>query len=112
MRFKKDTLPTDAEERLKYLYKYQETLRIFHNKIGERYLGNKISKIKFSQFQKEWFRKRNHLLSIEINKCKSQIPEIELSKELTTDERCGIMQKYKAAKDDKKIIVNIKDMEE
>ncbi len=112
MKFKKDALPIDPKERLKYLYRFQEMLRLFHNEKGKDFHTGKMTEKAFRDFQHEWVRNRKLLICAEINKCKELIPEIVAEKTLALEERGKTLAIYKLAKDDEKILINITDIEE
>lgn len=112
MKFKKGILPTKYEDRLKYLYRLQELLRLYHNKKGKDFRDDKIDKKNFRHFQRTWFDKRNLLICKEINNCRKYIPEFEEEKDLPIDKQGKIGALYKLAKTDKNIVANIVDIEE
>lgn len=99
MKFKKDSLPTNIKDRLKYLYRFQETLRLFHNVQGKKFRDGKMTETEFRRFQKEWFGNRNQLICTEIHRCMARISEVER-------EQC------KLARKDKGIDIDISDIEE
>lgn len=112
MKFKENSLPVNLKDRLKYLYRFQEMLRLFHNVKGTAFRNGKMSEVEFRQFQKGWFGERNQLLCQEINKCKAAIPEIVEDYKLAVEKQKDVIDTYKAAKHDEKIHVNITDIEE
>ena len=112
MRFKKGALPIDLKERLKYLFRFQEMLRLFHNKKSRQFHDKKMTEDDFRRFQKGWCKKRELLLCQEINKCKDTISELAVDNKLPIEEQKDIILIYKAAKNDKKIYIDITDIEE
>lgn len=112
MKFKEGTLPVDPKEKLKYLYRFQEMLILFHNLKGKDFRNGKMTEKQFRNFQKGWVRNRKLLICAEINKCKEEIPEIVAEKKLSIEERGKTIELYKLSKNDKKIHVNITDIEE
>ena len=75
MKFKQGVLPTDLSERIKYLYRFQELLRIYHNTKAQELKDGKIKESTFRRFQRNWFEPRNFLLCKEINNCKELFKE-------------------------------------
>ena len=63
-------LPKNTSDRLKYLYRLQEKLRLFHNKKGEQCRNGDMSMKEFRIFQNMWFEPRNILICTLINECK------------------------------------------
>jgi hypothetical protein len=64
MKFKEGKLPEDPLERYKYLCRFRELLKLYHNKKGQEMLLEE-----FREFQKNWFDPRNDLICEEINAC-------------------------------------------
>ena len=113
MKFKTGKLAPDFKVRIKYLYRFQEMLRLYHNQKGKEFREGKITEKAFRNFQNGWFNRRNLLICQEINKCKDHIPEIVAERKIPPLERTiNACEKYEVAKDDKKIIINITDIEE
>lgn len=71
VKFKEGRLPLLMKDRIEYLFRYNEILKLYHNKIGQKYKDGKITLTEFREFQNEWFEPRFQLISTEINKCKS-----------------------------------------
>jgi len=78
MKFKKDSLPEDTKDRIEYLYKFQEALRLFHNEKAKDFKAGRMTKAKFRRFQDEWFNPRNSLLCAKINECKERLKQSEV----------------------------------
>ena len=113
MKFKTGKLPQDNEEKLRYLYRFQELLRLFHNQKGKEFREGKITEHTFRKFQRGWFEKRNFLLCKEIDKCKDKIPEIVAERKIPPWERTkNACAKYEASEHDKTIVIDITDIEE
>lgn len=87
MKFKEGALPEDLLERLKYLYRLKEGLRLLHNKKAKE-----LELSKFREFQEKWFIPRDNLLANEIPSC--------------------IAKLKKQYGEDSKIVVDIEDIEE
>jgi len=109
VRFKNDKLPEVHEERIRYLYRFQEVLRLVHNKKGKDFREGKISEEEFRNFQADWFKKRNTLISREICKCRENLPQ-DFNKINYDNDKW--INPYKAGKKDTTIIVHIDDIEE
>ncbi len=75
IQFKAGKLPEDMAERLQYLYRLQEKLKLAHNIQGERYRNSEITLEEFRLYQDSWFEPRSILLSTEMNKCKVSLQE-------------------------------------
>lgn len=112
MKFKTGKLPQDDKERLKYLYKFQEMLRLFHNQKGQEFEDGKITEREFRSFQNGWFDKRNLLICQEINKCTNKIPEFIADKKIPPLEKTDIRKEYREARKDISIIIDITDIED
>lgn len=76
MKFKAGTLPHLYKDRVEYLYRFQEVLRLFHNKKARDYRDGKITLMQFRILQEGWFEPRNHFLCIELNKCKKHFKQV------------------------------------
>ena len=112
MKFKSGTLPRYYKDRIKYLYRFQELLRLFHNQKGKDFRDGKITEEEFRTFQEGWFKKRNLLICRELNKCKQSMQEFKAIKKLSLDERCSTDAPYKEAQKDSTIHIEITDIEE
>jgi len=76
MKFKEGSLPYLYKDRIEYLYRFQELLRLYHNKKGLDFRDGKITEEEFRNFQSTWFNPRNNLVCAEINKCKEHFKKI------------------------------------
>lgn len=107
VQFKEGKLPKNSEDRLKYLYKFQETLRIYHNNKASQTKEGELTLKEFRKFQQGWFNERNQLICVEIAKCKSQLTEKE-KESLLQD---GSIKNKELYKKDKNIKIDINDIE-
>ena len=73
VKFKSGKLPTNIADRLKYLYRLQEKLRVYHNAYGKKYRDGIITLEELREFQITWFDPRNLLLCRKINGCKDSL---------------------------------------
>lgn len=73
--FKMGKLPKDEVDKLKYLYRLKEILRLYHNEQSKNYKDGKITLAAFRKFQKTWFKPRNFLVCETINNCKNAMVE-------------------------------------
>jgi len=115
MRFKTDSLPKTPETKLKYLYRLQEKLRIFHNEKARQLKNGKITEEEFRKFQKGWFKKRNNLVVGEIIKCKTNLTKSQKEQLLEYNEKTntfGAVKNKEQYKQDIKTKVSIDDIEE
>ena len=78
MIFKEGNLPRLYKDRIEYLYRFQELLRLYHNKKGQEFRDGKITEKEFKEFQSNWFDPRNNLLCAEINKCKQHFKQVSV----------------------------------
>lgn len=114
IRLKESLLPLDNEERLKYLFRLQELLRLLHNKKGQQYNDKKITEYQWKRFT-QWFQKRNLIISKAINKCTKNIKSIQDYFNLTDEEQekaDNPIFVYKLHKKNKDININIKCFED
>jgi len=86
VKFKEGTLPPLYKNRIEYLYKFQELLRLYHNKKGEDFRDGKITEKEFKDFQSNWFNPRNNLLCLEINKCKKHFQQVSITVDINSIE--------------------------
>lgn len=110
LRFKKGILPKNNEERLRYLYKFQEQLRLFHNKKAKE-----LSLKEFRKFQQGWFRQYNNLIVGKILECKKNLNSNEKKKLLDFDnvtKEYGAIKNKEQYKKDESIEINLEDIEE
>ncbi len=115
MRFKIDSLPKTPEAKLKYLYRLQEKLRLFHNEKAKQFKNGDITEKEFRKFQQGWFKKRNSLISGKIVECKKSLTESQKKQLLEYDkdtESYGAVKKKEEYKSNKNTKVNIEDIEE
>lgn len=75
MKFKDGALPEKITDRIKYLYRFQELLRLYHNTKSAELRDGKITEKTFRNFQSNWFNPRNNLLCAKINECKQFFKE-------------------------------------
>lgn len=109
LKFKKNKLPTDYKERLRYLYRVQELLRLHHNEVGKNFkTDSKIKKEQFRDFQRRWFMIRSSLICTEMGKCMRNLPK-DFNPENYDDDDWE--NPYKVGKTDKTIIANLDDIE-
>jgi len=115
VRFKKEKLPKTSAARLKYLYRLQEQLRLFHNKKAKQVKDKEITLDEFRKFQKGWFAKRNNLICGKILECKANLTDSQkkslLEYDKDTDSYGAVKDKEKFKKD-KDIKIDIEDIEE
>ena len=71
--FKVGKLPVNAADRIKYLYRLQEKLRLYHNLYGKKYRDGIITLEELRQFQDTWFAPRSMLICESINECKQML---------------------------------------
>ena len=76
MKFKEGILPRLYKDRIEYLYRFQELLRLYHNKKGKDFSDGKIEEKEFRNFQSNWFNPRNNLICVELNKCKEHFKQV------------------------------------
>jgi len=70
LKFKKDALPEKLSDRIEYLYRFQECLRVYHNVKAKELKDGKITKKQFKDFQSNWFIPRDDLICAEILICR------------------------------------------
>jgi len=115
LKFKEGKLPKTPQAKLKYLYRLQELLRLYHNKKGEDVKKKKISLEEFRKFQQGWFKNRNSLICGKILECKNSLTESQKESLLEYDEEAkayGAVKDKDKFKKDKKVQINIDDIEE
>lgn len=71
--FKTGKLPTNKVEKIKYLYRLQEKLRLRHNMEAAKYKAGQITLAEFRVFQNTWYEPRSMLISDAICKNKSEL---------------------------------------
>ena len=64
---------TANEDKLKYLYRVVELLRLEHNEEGRKCREGEISESQFREYQKNSWEPRNQALFFEINKLKEKL---------------------------------------
>ena len=110
MNFKNGILPISYEDRLRYLYRLQELLRLEHNRKGQEYRDGKIDMKNFRHFQNNWFEERSLLICKEINKCRENILDFKEAKLVSSEEHGKVGMLYKLSSKDKTILASIEDM--
>jgi len=111
--FKIGILPSDPEDRIKYLYRLEELLKIYFNKKGQEYKEGKLDAGQFRYFKDKWFYPRSIAINKEINRCRKNIKAFqdyyklseEQQKEIEDDLEKNPLRKYKLAKKDTTIEV-------
>lgn len=115
IKFKDGKLPKTSAARLKYLYRLQEQLRVFHNEKAKQIKDGKITLDEFRKFQKGWFAKRNNLICGKILECKQNLTNSEKKSLLEYDEESksyGSVKEKERFKKDKSVKIDIEDIEE
>lgn len=118
IRFKEDKLPKENKDLLKYLYRFQEFLRLFHNKKAIQMKTGEITIKVFRRFQNGWFKRRSILINNKINECKANLSKDEIKELLKIDEdilekrpdALGAVKDKELYKKDKNIKIDINDI--
>jgi hypothetical protein len=86
MKFKEGTLPHLIKDRIEYLYRFHELLRLFHNQKAQEYKNGKITLDQFRYFQRGWYEPRSHLIIIEITHCRQIFAKKNISVDISSIE--------------------------
>jgi len=73
MKINENILPENEKDKIAYLYRLQEKLRLYHNIKAQDYADGEITLEEFRTFQKEWFEPRNYFICELLNECKENL---------------------------------------